>query len=154
MSDIEDSLNKIKELEHTADVLYEITADDLLELFELAALSMFNTMTDIKKVVPRDCKEISAEGFDLENLLYRWLENLLIDHDLTGYVYSKIMQLNMTIFREDRSEKMILRGVVCGEKFDKERHDARLVVKAVTYSQMFIHRTSDGRWRTYIVYDI
>lgn len=154
MSGPEALSEKIIEHEHTADVMYEVVGESLSELFELAALGMFRYMVDISRVEPRECREVSAEGFDLESLMYKWLENLLVEHELTGHVFSRVHVREIVFSREEGGERLYLRARVCGEKIDRDRHEPGVVVKAVTYSQMFIHRDDKGLWRTYIVLDI
>ncbi|RLE53057.1 MAG: archease, partial [Candidatus Methanomethylicota archaeon] len=61
-------------LDHMADVYIAAYGRDLKEAFENAAKAMFEVMTDISTVNPKVKREIRVEGFDLESLLYEWLE--------------------------------------------------------------------------------
>ncbi|MCD6428025.1 MAG: archease, partial [Desulfurococcales archaeon] len=69
-----------KFLEHTADAYVEVFGGSLEEIFELAAKAMFEVMVDTSKVRPVERTIIEDSGFDLENALYRWLEDLLIEY--------------------------------------------------------------------------
>ncbi|MGC9009918.1 MAG: archease [Sulfolobales archaeon] len=151
---IEELKKYFKEYEHTADVMFSVENESLLKLYELAALGMFSYMTELDKVEARECINVSAEGFDLENLMYRWLENLLILHDEKHFVASSA-KVNKIVFEKDPEglDKIILEGVVCGEIFDRNKHPPGIVVKAVTYAQMQIKR-EDFIWKTFIVLDI
>ncbi len=135
--------------EHTADVLIVSYGRILEEAFEEAALGVYEVITDTTRVKPRMRYDIEIEGTDLENLLYKWIEELLINTDADGVVYS--------IFRVCRidhdQEKAILLGSAWGEPFDPERHEERTIVKAVTYAQMEIKREGEC-WKTQFVVDI
>lgn len=144
----------MKELEHTADVMYLVETETLSKLFEMAALGMFSYITDLNSVRSAECIEIRAEGYDLEGLLYKWLENLLIEHDLRGFVANSIKVNSIVISREEDQEIYRIEGSACGEIFDRNRHPPGIVIKAVTYSQMFINRDERGFWTTKIVLDI
>ncbi|RLG85755.1 MAG: archease [Thermoprotei archaeon] len=137
-------------LEHTADVLVEVWAPKLEELFEEAARAMFEIITDTSKVDPSLCREVETEGFDLENSLYRWLEELLIIHDSENLVFGKFRVHKFEKLGEDR---YVIRGEACGEPFNIDKHEPRTVVKAVTYAQMQI-RKENSLWKATIVFDI
>jgi len=135
--------------EHTADVLVRAYGRSLEEAFANAARGVFEVITDTSKVEPRVCKHVRVEGIDLENALYRWVEEFLFYFDAEGLVFSR--------FRVHRIEKTdggyVVEGEGCGEAFDPERHEYRTIVKAVTYAQMCIRRL-DGLWMVQFVVDI
>lgn len=137
-------------LEHTADVLVEAWAPTITELFEELAKAMFEIMTDTTKVEPRTCIDIETEGFDLENALYRWLEELLILHDSENLVFGDFKVYKVEKVSENR---YVVLGKACGEVFDSSKHEPRTVVKAVTYAQMSVEKV-DGIWRATVVFDI
>ncbi|MEL9929923.1 MAG: archease [Sulfolobales archaeon] len=151
---VEEMSRFMRELEHTADVMYLVESESLIKLFEIAALGMFSYITDLNTVNEIECVSVKAEGFDLESLMYRWLENLLIEHDLRKFVARRVRVDSITIRKTENEESFLIEGFACGERFDREKHPAGIVVKAVTYSQMSIERDANGIWRTKIVLDI
>ncbi len=145
---------RIIDYEHTADVMYEVVADTLEELFEYAAQGMFKYITDLERVEPAKEVAVEAKGFDLENLLYRWLEEFIIIHDVEGMVFSRFKVDKIEEIEEGGERIYRIRGRAWGEKFDRGKHKPGVVVKAVTYSQMEIKRDENGKWRVKIVLDI
>jgi len=135
--------------EHTADVLIVAYGRTLEEAFEQSALGVYEVVTDTGRVRPYRRISIDVEGFDLENLLYRWIEEMLLYTDSEGLVFS-IFRV-CSIVEEDGLWR--IRSVVWGEPFDPERHEHRTIVKAMTYAQMSISREGDC-WRTTFVVDI
>ena len=135
--------------EHTADVLIEATGRTLEEAFEQSALGVYEVITDTSRVEPRKKIYLEVEGFDLENLLYRWIEEMLLYTDSEGLVFS--------IFRvcsiERNNDKWIIKSSIWGERFDQNRHEHRTIVKAMTYAQMSIVEEK-GCWRITFVVDI
>ena len=136
-------------LEHTADVYVEVCGSTLERAFELAGRALFEVMTDTSRVEPRVTLVVEDRGFDLENALYRWLEDLLIEYGRSNVVLS--------VFRVDyvrrENEGYAFRATCMGETFDPRRHEARTEVKAVTYSLMEVLE-SGGRWILRFVLDI
>jgi len=65
-------------LEHTGDVYIRARGKNIVELFENSGIALFDTMTDTRRIEGVITKRVVAEGFDLESLLYKWLEELLI----------------------------------------------------------------------------
>ena len=137
-------MQKFEFFEHTADVGIRAYGKDLNEAFENAALAVFELMTDTSKVEPKEEREIRIEGFDLENLLYRWIESLLVYYDSELLVFSKF-KVNIDI------DNLKLTGKAWGEKFNKEKHEGRIVVKAMTYHEMSIEKKGEYYVLTFVV---
>ena len=123
--------------DHTADVGIRAYGDTLEEAFEEAAKGVFEVMTDTSKVEPIQCVDVSVFGYDLENLLYKWIEELLYYYD------SELMLFSKFDIKIDE-ENLTLTGKACGEKFNPAKHERRTVVKAMTYHMMEINRTDKG----------
>lgn len=135
---------------HTADVLVVARGRSLEEAFEQAALAVYEVMTDTRRVEPRVERSVEVEGFDLENLLYRWIEELLVITDSEGLVFSRF---KVESIERRGEEEYALRARAWGEPFDPERHEHRTIVKAMTYAMMEI-RQEGGCWRVQFVVDI
>ncbi|MCD6340814.1 MAG: archease, partial [Desulfurococcales archaeon] len=138
-----------KFLEHTADAYVEVFGGSLEEIFELAAKAMFEVMVDTSKVRPVKHTVIEDSGFDVENALYRWLEDLLIEYCANNMVFGKF---KVEYVRKANGD-VVFRGIAWGEEFNPELHDPRTEVKAVTYSLMEIGK-KDGCWYARVVFDI
>jgi SHS2 domain-containing protein len=136
-------------LEHTADVLVVAYGRSLEELYENAARGVFEIITDTGKVEARETRRVKTTGMDLEQLLYKRIEELLFLHETEGLVfgYFKVHTI------EKQGEEYVLRATVGGEKFDESKHEYRTMVKAMTYAQMRIERL-DGLWKASFVVDI
>ncbi len=121
-------------LEHTADAYIAAYGKDLVEAFENAALAMFETMTDTKKVKPLIERTVEAKGSDKQSLLYNWLEKLLIMFDVESMLLSKFRIEK--ILQTDLGFTLVAK--VYGEPYDPLRHKQKVGVKAVTYHCMEI----------------
>ena len=136
-------------LEHTADVLVEARGSSLSEAFETAALATYEVMTDTSRVEPRVRVEVEVEGYDLFNLLYRWIEELIAHTDSRRLVFSKFKVKEIEIGQDYAR----LKAEAWGEEFNPEKHPSRTVVKAMTYAQMSM-REDSGCWTIRFVVDI
>ena len=136
--------------EHTADVLIRAWGRNIEELFENAAIGVYEVVTDTSKVAPSRRVEVEVEGMDLYNLLYRWIEEFIAYTDSEGLVFSKFSVCKI----ENRGDSWIIRSSAWGEVFDPERHEHRTIVKAMTYAQMEIKKVSEGCWEATFVVDI
>ena len=126
-----------KFLEHTADAYVAAYGKDLTKAFENAAVAMFDVMTEVEKINPLTEDHVEANGDDEQELLYSWLEALLVKSEINGMLYSKfeVSELNHD------SNGFRLRAKIWGEKFDAERHLQKVGIKAVTYHRMEIVKT-------------
>jgi len=135
--------------EHTADVIIQAWAPTLEGAFEEAARGTFEVITDTGKVAPTVKVDIEEEGFDLENLLYRWIEALLFYFDTEQLVFSRFKVHRI----RGEGEEYRLAAEAWGERFDAKKHEHRTIVKAMTYADMEIKR-DNGCWRLRFVVDI
>ncbi|ASJ11193.1 archease [Thermococcus sp. P6] len=134
--------------EHTADVGIRGYGSTLEEAFEAVALALFDVMVDVRKVEKRECHELEVEGEDLMGLLYSFLEELLVLHDVKGLVFGDFR------VKIEKDGTYRLRVVACGEPLDYGKHEPREEVKAITYHDMKVERLPDGRWMAQLVPDI
>ncbi len=136
-------------LEHTADIKFLAYGRTLEELFENAALAMFNVMIDTGKVSGETAKEVFLKSSDLESLLVDWLSELLYLFEVDEIVFRKFQVKEI---RDEGSEYSIT-ARASGEKFYPESHPFETEIKAVTYNQLEIEKTADG-WKAQVVVDI
>ncbi|RLG61222.1 archease [Candidatus Geothermarchaeota archaeon] len=134
-------------LEHISDVLIEAWGDKIEEAFEQAAKGFFDVMVEISRVRPIKEEEIEVTGHDLCSLLYNWLEELLIIHEVKNFVFS---EFHVKIVKVDDQFK--LKAKALGEEYDRKRHLSKTAVKAVTFHQMKVK--SNGGWRVKFLLDI
>jgi SHS2 domain-containing protein len=132
---------------HTADIGVLARGATLARLFENASLGLFDLICDRRTVRPRRRVRLAVEGSGLEDLLVRWLSELLYRHETEGLVFA-----SCRVGRLDRTRFRAL-GVALGEPLDRSRHSPQREVKAVTYHDLRIIRGRSA-WRVRIVFDI
>jgi SHS2 domain-containing protein len=126
-------------LDHMTDAVIEAYGDTLDEAFEQAAKGLNDTMVDLKGVQPDRELEISAEGHDIESLLFDWLDKVMLILVADGIVMS---EFSAKIRKTDNS--YALAGTARGEILDLKRHTYKVEIKAVTYHEMSV-RQQDGK---------
>lgn len=127
----------------------EAWGGSLEEAFEQAAKAMFDAMTDIGLVEPKVEVKVSAEGLDEQELLYSWLENLLVEYEVESLLFSQFKVY--PIMRE--GEVLRLKASAYGEPLNLEKHPSKVEVKAVTYHLMEIRKENSG-FRVRVLFDI
>ena len=137
-------MKKFEFFDNTADVGIKAYGRTLEEAFENSALAVFEVMTDTSKVEPKEERKVSIDGIDLENLLYRWIESLLVYYDSELMLFSKFK------VKIDQNN-MKLEGEAWGERFNEEKHERRTLVKAMTYSLMSINKVDNMYEITFVV---
>ena len=118
---------------------------DLRELFAHAAWGLLDLMTDAKRIRPNDSRHLSVEAIDLEDLMVRWLGDLLYLYDT-----DRFLTTNVTF---QALEPTSLRATLRGEIFDAARHPIDTEIKAVTYHQVAVERLETG-WQARVIFDI
>jgi SHS2 domain-containing protein len=133
---------------HTADIGLAVRGRTLRHLFENAgrALCVLGS-GDSRAVKARRLVRLAVRGSALDDLLVRWLHELLFLQETRGWRFR-----GCAVEALDR-RRMTLRARARGERFDPSRHPRRREIKAVTYHDLRIIR-SDGWWRVRIILDV
>ena len=132
-------------LEHTADIGFEAFGATRQEVFRNAARALTHLTVDLEAIAPREGKLLRAEASDMPSLLVNWLSEILYLFDAEGW-----------LFRDcefDALTERSLTAMARGEKFDRRKHQVKLLVKAVTYHQLELMETAEG-WRAQVYVDI
>ncbi len=140
---------KYEYLEHTADIKFIAYGKTLEEIFENAALAMFNVIIDTEKVSGETGREIYLNSPDLESLLVDWLSELLYLFEVDEIVFRKF---RVEEINEEKGEYSI-KARAAGEKYYPESHPFETEIKAVTYNQLEVKKIDDG-WKAQVVVDI
>ena len=135
-------------LDHPADVQIHAWGCTLTEAFEQSALAMFGYMTDLDTVDTCDTQEVSAQGHDLESLLYHFLDEFLFLFSAEPFFVAS----HVEVVEFDR-EQFRIRARGYGETFDLEKHPQGTEVKAITYSNLQVHDHEDQH-EVFVIIDI
>jgi len=130
-----------EEVEHTADVAIRVWGRDLVTLFANAAYGMACQLAYPAEVVPVVEETIELRAYDAETLLVAWLGELLYLGERDGCVFTEFTMLDVS----SNELRAVARG---GPVRHYRRH-----IKAVTFSELEIVRTSEG-YETTIVFDV
>lgn len=137
---------KYEFLEHTADQYVRAYGRDLDEALINAGLALFDTITDISTVEPKDREVFTLEEETLEGLLYSFIEECLVKWELTNKLFSKIVLCivdrgSNPSERDGKTDpKYWLSATLYGETYDPNKHPTKVGVKAMTYCNMKIER--------------
>jgi SHS2 domain-containing protein len=133
-------------IDHTGDIAMLVRAATLPSLYDAAARALFDVILDVRTVEPRERLEVVIEdAADAEDLLVRFLSELLFLHDSRDWVFRGAEILEMG---SDR-----LRADAVGERFEPARHAILRQVKAVTYHRLLLSEDAEG-WSARLVLDL
>jgi SHS2 domain-containing protein len=138
-------MKRFRILEHPADIGFEAFGSTREEVFANAARALFHLIVGLDSVVPGTALAVQVEGSDPASLLVNWLSELLYLNDAEGWLFSE--------FEVERLDDRSLAAQARGEKFDRNRHRAKLQVKAITYHQLELENTAEG-WHARVYVDI
>lgn len=123
-------------LEHVTDALAEAWGDTLEDAFTQAGLALFDTMLETKSVRPIMIEGIETIGHDEKELLYNYLEELLLLFEIKQFAVGTI-----NLKSPSRTPGQLrLEGHVAGERYDPHRHRGKVEVKGITYHLMEIEK--------------
>ncbi len=127
--------------EHTADVQVRSWGPSLEEAFSQTAYSLMATITpNLKKISPKVEREMTVEAEDKEALLFDFLSEFLYIFDVDELVFNQIYVRSIEKFNDNYK----LRATLKGEKFDLDKHEIGIEVKAITYSFLNIEEKHES----------
>jgi SHS2 domain-containing protein len=136
---------KYRLIDHTADFGVHVFGENERDLFQNAAFAMYDLITDVSLLSGIKSRQIRVTGDDRIELMFNWLRELL-------YLWSgKLLLVHSTHI--DAFSETGLRAAVIIDPFDPCRHVINSDIKAVTYHQLQVNRTSKG-WESKIIFDV
>jgi len=132
-------------IEHPSDVGFEAYGTTLEELFANAALAMYSFMTDVDEIETTETTEITIKSEDLYSLMFDWLDEMLFLFESESLVMNKF---DITV----DDSMFSIKGTCRGGKFDPEKHESGIIIKAVTYNMMEIKKNEV--WHAQVVLDV
>ena len=134
-----------REIEHTADLGFEVSAPDLAALFASAGEALYALIADSATVENRRTIHVSLTGDNTEELLHAWLCELLALFNLQGFVGQRCEIARLTDVQVE--------GQVYGAKLDLKRHAFHTEIKGVTYHDFKVWQ-EDGTWHASVIFDV
>ena len=126
-----------KYLEHSTDAFIEVKAKTLEDAFAVAGKSVVETIIDLKNIQEIEEKNINVEGRDLLNLLYNWLEEIVIITITDGFAIR-----NFSVNIKKNKEYQIV-SKISGEKLDLKKHNFKVEIKSPTFHLMEINENDE-----------
>ena len=132
-------------VEHTADLGIRVRGASLRDLFENAGHALTHLM--VQGPFPKETSpvRISLESLDLEDLMVRWLGEILYLFAGDHLIVSSIHLISLGPHR--------LEADLETSPFDPDRHKIQQEIKAVTYHQVRIAQEED-RWEATVLFDL
>ncbi len=132
-------------LPHTADLIVELQARTLTDLFREAVSVSRILMVGDTQVAGKEQRQISLLASSPEELILQVMRELLAEFQMDTFVPAALEKLSLSKAGAD--------VLVSGERFDPTRHEPQPEVKAVTRHQLLVEETANG-WRAVLVLDL
>jgi SHS2 domain-containing protein len=123
-----------EQVEHTADLAYVVRGRSLEELFENAGAGLTSFLVDPCSIHPLEETPIECQGADPEELLVAWLQEILYLEEVHRRLFRS--------FRVRLDGETLVRGTGLGERLDPARHEILTDIKAATYHDLKITRST------------
>lgn len=129
----------------TADVAFEAKGKTLKGLFESAALAMFDIMANPKKVEKKIIKKFSLEEANLENLMFKFLDEIIFFKDSDALVF------NSSKVNVKQNKNLKLTATLYGDRIDYKKQELKVDPKAVTMHKFEVKKDKQGYFARVIV---
>jgi len=141
-------MERYRILPHVADGKFRAFGATREEAFANAGLATASLMWDWWAIKALRSVPVAVEGRDLEQLLYRFLEEVLYLFETKNFLLAVVEDVSI----EEGEDVFRLKAVFWGDEAGG-RYEIFGAVKAVTYNEMKIERGCDG-WAVQVVVDM
>jgi SHS2 domain-containing protein len=115
------------------------------EVFRNAAHGFMSVVAGTSKIESRHNRSIELQALDRENLMVRWLTEILYLYDAEKFLTADVKFEILT--------DTLLKANLLGESYNVSKHELKLDVKAITYHQLKVE-DHDGDWIARVFVDI
>jgi len=129
--------------DHTADFGIQAFGKNPEQLFENAAFAISDLITDTGILQGTHSKSISITGDDRNDLMVNWLREILYLWNGKGMIVKRASVKEVTEFR--------LKADITYDLYDRDRHEIKNEIKAVTYHQLEVKQNQDGWFADFIL---
>jgi SHS2 domain-containing protein len=132
-------------IDHTADFGIRVFGKSLESLYENAAYALFDLITDVRRLDRNNTLHLTIEGEDRADLMVNWLRELFYLWNGNEMLVSEasVHMVSETIFQAEISYDL----------YEKNRHEIRNEIKAVTYHKIGVKKEADG-WTGEVIFDV
>lgn len=136
---------RVEQIDHTADVGLRVVGATPADTFAALAEGMVDFMVDRAGIEPAERRTVAVRGDGWEDLLVRWLEEILYLYESEGFVPQSVRVVDID---PDR-----IQGELLGAPLDPAHHELGIQIKAVTYHGLLAQETPEG-FGAQVIFDI
>ncbi|MEM5874344.1 MAG: archease [Candidatus Aenigmatarchaeota archaeon] len=131
-----------------AEIAFEVREKSLENLFRDAALALTNVQVrNLENIEKKEKREIIVEEENIENLLFSFLQELVILKDSDRLLFNEYQ------IRIEKNDKFKLVAVAFGEEINHEKHDLIADVKGISLHKFEVKK-ENNEWVARVVVDI
>ena len=127
----------------TADMGMEVSGKDISEIFINSAKGMFNLFSASKNFKPKEEYMVRLKGESWEELLFKWLNELLFYYDAYKIYFVDFQILRIEPYR--------IEAIIRGDKIENQKIERE--IKAVTYHNLEIMK-KNSKWEAKVLFDL
>jgi SHS2 domain-containing protein len=128
-----------------SELAVRIVGKSQANLFENAAVALFDVLTESDKIEAKERMQLEVEGSDRDDLLVNWLRELLYLYQGSAYLLSE--------FNIREVKDTVMKAEVGGEKLDPDRHEVKQEITAVAYHKSHMQKTGD-QWIAQVIFEV
>ena len=140
-----DNVPHYRLLDHTADLGIETNGTTLSDLFEKTGNALLHLMFRVTHPGITRLINIDLEGNDLEDLMVKWLSEILYLFEGENMIVTKIII--------DHLSTGTIKSTFIVSPYNPELHEIMREIKAVTYHQIMV-RKKNNIWTARIIFDV
>jgi len=141
-------MKRYRVFDHTADLGVEVHGKTQADLFSRAALALSDLLVeevDAQKTSSTETRTLVIDGADSTDLFVNFLREILYLFNGEGFV--------LTACRVGQIDDQELTAEISGDRYDARTHRVKTEIKAVTYHQAAVRKTTQG-WLGSVIFDV
>ena len=133
-------------IDHTGDLGIRVRGKTLQDLFTNAAHALFETVAVLDTIDPISQFQINVKAESVAELMVAWLDELIFRHEVDEVFFKRVEIVELSQTR--------LSACAYGEPMDFAKHVVYTEIKSVTYHQLSVSQSTDGKWTANVIFDL
>ena len=137
-------MKKWEHFPHTADIGIRGIGNNIEEAFEMGAMALIAVIAEPDSIKTEETVSIKCKSKDFDYLFFDWINAVNYEIEMRKMLFSRF---------DVKIDNFHLKADIMGEKIDLKRHQAEIIVKGATFTELKVFQ-KNGIWIAQCVVDV
>lgn len=139
-----------EEFDHPADIGIKVWADSFVKLVLESGIAFSELTTNVETIQSTIEHHILVDAEELDLLLVEFLNELLFLLETKDFIATAFKASEYFV----DTDRLIFSTTAIGGLWEKEKHESKAKIKAVTYHELEVRMVKSNKWFAKVIFDV